>query len=114
MKKKSYQKYEKWLSLNTESLEGKVAAITGSTGGLGKEIAKYLAHLGASLILVNRNPSLSAIQKDELIFEFPDVKVSCITADMSDINSVKEATKELIDADIDIFISNAGAYSIPN
>ena len=113
MKKKSYEKYKKWLELNAESLEGKTVAITGSTGGLGKEVAKYCAYLGASLILVNRNVTLSEAQKNELISDFPNLSVKCVIADMTDLNSVKEATKNLVEEDIDIFISNAGAYSIP-
>ena len=112
-KTKSYEKYKEWLKLNTESLHGKVAAITGSTGGLGKELSRYLAHLGASLILVNRNPKLSESQKEELLSEFPEISVKIIAADMADIESVKSATKLLLSEKIDIFISNAGAYSIP-
>ena len=113
MKKKSYEKYKKWLSLNAKNLEGKIVAITGSTGGLGKEISRYLAHLGASLVLVNRNQSLSEAQKNELLCEFPNASVKCVIADMTDMDSVKEAAKKLIEEDIDVFISNAGAYSIP-
>ena len=46
---------EKWLKKNTSSLVGKRVAVTGSTGGLGGEICRYLARLGADLILVDRN-----------------------------------------------------------
>ena len=42
---------ERWLSKNTESLVGKKVAVTGTTGGIGKELCKYLAKLGAELIL---------------------------------------------------------------
>ena len=48
-------KVNKWLSLNTTSLLGKTIAVTGTTGGLGKEICKYLASLNANLILMDRN-----------------------------------------------------------
>ena len=46
---------KKWLQSNTASLKGKTVVITGSTGGLGKEICKILGFLGADLILVDRN-----------------------------------------------------------
>ena len=51
--------YEKWLAKNGESLVGKTVAVTGSTGGIGNELCKYLARLGANLVLVDRNPQKS-------------------------------------------------------
>ena len=44
-----------WLKENTASLRGKTVALTGSTGGLGRELANYLASLGATLVLLDRN-----------------------------------------------------------
>lgn len=103
---------EKWLKLNTTSLKGKIVAVTGSTGGLGTELCIYLAKLGANLILVDRN-----LQKSQnfafILKEKFGVGVDFITADLADFNSVKTATEELKKRHIDIFIHNAGAYSIP-
>lgn len=113
MKKQPYEKYKKWLSKNTESLTGKTVAITGSTGGLGKELSRYLAYLGASLILVDRNPERSAAHKNELLQEFPSTEIKLITADLSDFDSVKRAAELLTAERVDFLIHNAGAYSIP-
>ncbi len=106
-------KIEKWLELNTETLKGKTVAITGSTGGLGKDISRYLASLGADLILVDRSRERSETNRDRLIAYYPDARVSCINADLSDIDSVKAATDKLKHLKPDVFIHNAGAYSIP-
>ncbi len=103
---------KKWLSRNTESLSERCVAVTGSTGGLGRELCRYLAELGAELILVDRNRARSEAFRDELVSDF-DVPVSCVTADLSDMVSVKAATAELKTKKIDVFIHNAGAYSIP-
>ena len=111
--KKPYEKYKKWLDKNTESLKGKTVAITGSTGGLGRELSRYLLYLGAELILVDRNLSRSLAFKSELETEFNGSSVKCITADLSDFSSVKTASAELKTLDIDYLIHNAGAYSIP-
>jgi FlaA1/EpsC-like NDP-sugar epimerase len=46
---------EKWLKLNTQNLAGKTVAISGSTGGLGVELCRYIAKLSGNLILLNRN-----------------------------------------------------------
>ena len=102
-----------WITNNTHSLKGKNIAITGSTGGLGKEICKYLAELEANLILMDRNENKSFEHKKELLSSFPNIKVSCININLEDIKSVKLATDKVIEENIDIFIHNAGAYSIP-
>ena len=105
--------YQKWLDKNTSSLKGKTVALTGSTGGLGKALCRYLAYLGASLILVDRNARRSEDVKNALLSEFEGISVNCINADLEDISSVKSACELLVKEPIDVFIHNAGAYSIP-
>lgn len=106
-------KYDKWLTKNTESLKGKTVAISGSTGGLGKHLCRYLARLGADIILLDRNRPRSEANKLDIENEFPGTNVSLITVDFVDVFSVAEATERLKDIAPDIFIHNAGAYSIP-
>ena len=106
-------RYDKWLSKNTVFLSGKTVAISGSTGGLGKHICRYLASLGARLVLLDRNRSRSEANKSALEEEFPGVEVSLVGLDLVDIYSVAEATSLLRDIEPDVFIHNAGAYSIP-
>lgn len=106
-------KFQKWLLENTDSLKGKTVAITGSTGGLGGEICMYLAYLGASLILLDRNKKRSEEHRDSLLNIFPDASVRCVTVDLSDFDSVNEMLSKIEGAGIDILIHNAGAYSIP-
>ena len=104
---------KKWLKNNTHSLKGKTVAITGSTGGLGKELCEYLAALGASLILVDRNESRSRAFAEALSTRYNDLNVKLVRADLSDLASVKDAAERLSGEPIDVFIHNAGAYSIP-
>lgn len=104
---------KKWLRENTESLYGKTVAITGSTGGLGRELCKYIAALGASLILVDRNEERSRAFGEEIKALYPHAQVKTIGADLSHLSSVKVACEKLLCEDIDVFIHNAGAYSIP-
>ena len=106
-------KYVKWLNKNTSTLKGKKVAISGSTGGLGKHISRYLAYLGADIILLDRNRKRSEENKLSLEAEFPGVSVSLITLDLVDIFSVASATERLKGISPDILIHNAGAYSIP-
>ena len=104
---------EKWLKENTSSLSGKLVTITGSTGGLGKELCKYMLKLGASLILLDRNAERSASLREKLLSEYADASVRCINVDLEDIDSVRSAVSLLKSEPIDVFIHNAGAYSIP-
>lgn len=103
----------KWMQINTKNLYGKLAAVTGTTGGLGRELCRYLCRLGASLILLDRNAERSENFRQKLLSEFPEVPISRITVDLEDMCSVRAAVKELKKLPLDIFVSNAGAYSIP-
>ena len=102
-----------WLKKNTESLSAKTVAVTGSTGGLGRELCRYLASLGANLVLMDRNRARSEEFSNVLRESFPDISVKLITVDLANISSVKRATEELKSEKPDVFIHNAGAYSIP-
>ena len=104
---------QKWLNENVDDLSGKKIAVTGSTGGLGKELCSYLAGLNATLILLDRNAERSSAHKQSLKQRFNNIDVDCITLDLESMVSAKEAARRLIEEDIDIFIHNAGAYSIP-
>lgn len=106
-------KTEKWLKRNTRSLAGKTVAVTGTTGGIGKELCAYLARLGASLILVDRNAERSEAFRGELLRLYPEISVECVNADLEEIDTVKRACNILKDRGVDVFIHNAGAYSIP-
>ena len=102
-----------WLDKNTTDLHGKTVAVTGSTGGLGKELCTHLASLGASLILLDRNAKRSEAHADDLRQRFPGITVSRIPLDLEDLSSAAAAVRELSQKEIDVFIHNAGAYSIP-
>lgn len=104
---------EKWINKNTATLLGKTVAISGSTGGLGRELCNHLASLGAKLVLIDRNIERSQALGKELEGKFKDISVSYVTADMAEIESVKNAADKLCVMDIDYLILNAGAYSIP-
>ena len=104
---------QKWLTKNTHSLFGKTVVITGATGGLGRELSRYVVMLGANLVTVDRNESKSLALEKELTAEFPDVSITRIIADMEDFDSVKSACERLKEMPIDYLILNAAAYSIP-
>ena len=93
--------------------KNKTIAITGSTGGLGKEICLRLVSWGNRLILLDRNLKKSEEHKKELLDLYPKADIKCIQCDLENIESVKKATESLLEYDIDVFLHNAGAYYIP-
>ena len=102
-----------WLAAHTHDLTGVTVAITGSTGGLGTELCRYLAALNASLVLLDRDPVKSAALRETLKTQFHAVSLCRIPLDLADMASVRAACEQLSTLPIDILIHNAGAYSIP-
>ncbi|WP_316755208.1 3-ketoacyl-ACP reductase [Pedobacter aquatilis] len=91
-----------------ENIAGKNALITGAGKGIGKAIAIALAKEGVNVGLLARTQS----DLDKLALELKEfgVKISTVTADVSDINSINVAV-EKVQSDlgfIDILINNAG------
>lgn len=105
---------KKWLEKNTRSLAGKVVVITGSTGGLGRQVCSMLAELNAELVFIDRNLEESEKHAQELISLHPNTKITHVVADLENIESVKQATEKLKQLEkIDYLILNSGAYAIP-
>ena len=103
----------KWLNENTEALSGRTVAISGSTGGIGRELCVYLLKLGASLILLDRNRLKSETLKSTLQKSFPSAEISLTELDLENTETVSRACDELEKQQIYALILNAGAYSIP-
>ena len=104
---------EKWLKINGKSLEGKLVAVTGTTGGLGRELCRYIAALGGSLLLLDRDQIRSATFERELRAEFPSLSVERIHLQLEVKDSVRRATEELKGRALYAFVHNAGAYAVP-
>lgn len=102
-----------WLEQNTRSLSGRTVAVTGSTGGLGRELCRYLLALDASLILLDRSRQRSDERRAELLAEFPTARIEQIPLDLADFSSVCAACERLEQLPLDVLVHNAGAYSIP-
>jgi len=94
-------------------LEGKNIALFGSTGGIGKELCRYILEFDGNLILVNRSEEKTIQLEQELKEAFPKAQIEWIIADLEEMESVKKACDELQRLGADILIHNAGAYSIP-
>jgi 3-oxoacyl-[acyl-carrier protein] reductase len=93
------------------NLQGKVAIVTGSSKGIGAEIAQRLAADGASVVV---NYARSATPAEALIKRIQSAggKAVAIQADLSSPANVKKlisATVQAFDR-LDILVNNAGVY----
>ena len=90
-------------------MQGKHVAITGPTAGIGRWTALDLARRGAQLTLLCRNcDKAEALHQD--IVATGGVAPSIIIMDMADLNSVREAAKEILanGRPLDVLLNNAG------
>ncbi|MEL6370760.1 MAG: SDR family NAD(P)-dependent oxidoreductase [Pseudomonadota bacterium] len=73
----------------------KTALLTGSTGGLGREVSQILAKDGWDLILVNRDKEQADQQIASLTELFPDQKFDGYTANLMDIEDVLKTAERI-------------------
>lgn len=97
--------------INPEPFKDKLVVITGATSGIGYKTARKYASMGASLLIVNRNPEKSESVRNEISEEF-DVPVEHMIADLSVLSEVQKVGQYLlsIDRPIDVLIFNAGVH----
>lgn len=91
-----------------QSIQGKVAVVTGAARGIGKAIAVALAKEGVNVGVIAR--SEDALQNVVKEMEGYGVKAAYAVADVSDLGQVQAAAATLQDAlgGTDILINNAG------
>ena len=94
------------LPLMTGSMEGKTVLVTGATGGIGLVTARDLAHRGADVWIVGRNPEklLRAARETGA--------VGTLLADLSELAQVRRAAAEFREraGRLDVLVNNAGAF----
>ncbi|WP_271144481.1 SDR family oxidoreductase [Brevundimonas sp. NIBR10] len=96
-------------------LSGKLAVVTGATGGLGLETALGLAGAGAEVVLVGRNPAKGRDAAALIRDRHPAAKVWFEQVDLASLASVKEFADEMLGEGrpIDILVNNAGVMALP-
>ncbi len=90
------------------NFEGKIALVTGASGGLGSRFAKALAQAGAQVVLASRRIDLLKELRAEIEAEGGAAHV--VTLDVTDYTSIKSAIAhaETEAGPIDILINNSG------
>jgi 3-oxoacyl-[acyl-carrier protein] reductase len=93
-------------------LNGKVAAITGASSGIGLGVARALAEEGVHLVLAARRADVLATQAERLTVDFgvDAVPVACDVATLAGAVAVAEVAREKFGG-ADILVNNAGIGS---
>ena len=105
-----------WTPERIGSLKDKTYLITGANSGTGFEASKILLSKGATLVMLNRNPTKTSDAIAKLKEEFgSNAEVSFIRMDLGDQSSVKAASAEIIKTvpRIDALICNGAIAQVP-
>lgn len=94
---------------------GKLAVITGATGGLGYETALALAGAQATVVLTGRNPQKGADALARIRTIHPHADISYETLDLTRLASVEDFARRFSAAHdrLDILVNNAGVMMPP-
>ena len=100
-----------WPPLNAR-VDGETVVVTGATSGLGREVARSMADLGAHVVMVVRDRERGDLVRDEIIARTGNPAVKVVVADLGDLESVRvaAATLQRLDA-IHALVHNAGTLA---
>ena len=92
-----------------QSLEGRVAVVTGASRGIGRAISLELACRGAAVV-INYNRSPEAAQEVVNQIQAAGWRANAVQADVSDFKQAHDLIKSAIDTlgGLDILVNNAG------
>ena len=99
---------------DTTSMTGKVCLVTGATNGIGKETALALAKMGATTIIVARDPAKGAAVLEEIMRQSGNDGVELMHADLASLDSVRKlaADFQAKHQQLHVLVNNAGVYNI--
>ena len=90
----------------------KKVVITGSTGGLGSEMAKLFLKEGYDLLLLNRSKTKTIQQIADFKKQFSDSSIDYLIVDFSKMEEVKNICEKLMTIDFNTIVLNAAIYNV--
>ncbi len=100
------------MTMNDETMKGKLCVVTGATSGIGRETALALARTGAAVVVVGRNREKSEFTVSSIKKETGNNAVEYMLADLSsqaEIHQLVESFKSRHDR-LDVLVNNAGSF----
>ena len=106
----------RWTLSDAPDQSGRIAVVTGASGGIGLATAKALARLKATVVLACRDPKRAVRAADEIHAVEGGADVRVVRLDLASLASVRDAAAELRStcSHIDLLINNAGVMQVPS
>ncbi|CAD6557089.1 SDR family oxidoreductase [Paraburkholderia metrosideri] len=104
-----------WTTADIPNQTGRLAVVTGATGGLGLETALALAGAGAEVVLTGRNEQKGQLALATIRKRYPDAPIRYMTLDLANLASVRQFAEQFgnAHASLDLLINNAGVMTPP-
>jgi NAD(P)-dependent dehydrogenase (short-subunit alcohol dehydrogenase family) len=104
-----------WSTADIPPQSGRIAVITGATGGLGYETALALAGAGATVVLTGRNEAKGRHALAQIRGQVPNARISYEALDLASLASVADFAARFADTHgtLDLLINNAGVMALP-
>ncbi|MBM3131804.1 MAG: SDR family NAD(P)-dependent oxidoreductase [Chloroflexi bacterium] len=101
--------------LKNTNLTGRIAVVTGASGGIGKETARALAVGGATVVLAARDVAKTERAAAEIVSATGNPSVETLRLDLASQADVRRAAAEYLDRHdvLHILINNAGIMACP-
>ncbi|XP_061735887.1 dehydrogenase/reductase SDR family member on chromosome X-like isoform X1 [Nerophis ophidion] len=95
--------------------DGKVAVVTGGDSGIGYEVARHMAKLGAHVIIGSRNEQRGLAAVKRIQAERSEAQVDFRKLDLASLQSVRQFVQSFKERDLplNILINNAGVMLVP-
>ncbi len=94
-------------------MSGKVCIVTGANTGIGKETARGLAEVGATVVIAVRDVAKGEAARQEILSGQPRANVSVMRLDLASLKSIAEFAKAFAatHARLDVLVNNAGVWT---
>lgn len=106
---------ERMTGNRAEHQEGRLAIVTGASGGLGLAVATELAARGAAVVLAVRSCARGAVAAAAITHAVPDARVEVARLDIADLTSARRFAEDLRARQerIGLLVNNAGVMAPP-
>jgi NAD(P)-dependent dehydrogenase (short-subunit alcohol dehydrogenase family) len=93
------------------NMNGKICMVTGATSGIGEATSLEVARMGASVVLVGRNPSRCEASVARIKQETGNSSIEYLVADLSSMALVRQVVQQFQEKHkrLDVLVNNAGA-----